>query len=133
MQYNSIKSFVKDKSFEYIIYNNSRNSNLSNYYEEIKKMAAIPSLVWLLIGAIVVGVSWYIEMPLFFWIGWAFIALGIAKLAIGFILGKKETKQERKTASPAAQKHLQQHYRCSCGNPVKITDNFCNYCGRRLR
>ncbi len=95
-------------------------------------MAAIPSLVWLLIGAVVVGISWYIGMPLFFWIGCAFIALGIAKLAIGFVLGKKETKQEKKTAGPVVQKHPP-FYRCSCGNPARITDNYCNYCGRRLR
>ncbi len=99
-------------------------------------MAAIPALVWFLIGAIVVGISWYMGMPLFFWIGWVFIIVGIARLTINFILGQKETKQEKKAiqTGPVVKKHPQhQYYRCSCNNPVKITDNFCNYCGRRLR
>ncbi|MEM4239582.1 MAG: hypothetical protein QXM31_00555 [Candidatus Woesearchaeota archaeon] len=98
-------------------------------------MAAIPSLVWLFIGAIVVGISWYSDMPLFFWIGWAFIAFGIAKLIIIFVLGGKEKNEKRQAQQAAQHQHRYSHkyYRCLCGNPVRTHDIFCSYCGRRLR
>ncbi len=101
-------------------------------------MAAIPSFVWLFVGALVTAMSWYSDIPMFFWLGWAFIAFGIFKLVIGFMLGKKETKSERKTIQqqiPRQQQAMQAHkyYRCQCGNPVKTSDFFCGHCGRRLR
>jgi hypothetical protein len=99
-------------------------------------MGAIPSIAWLVIGAAVVGISSYVGMPMFFWIGWLFIVMGIARLVIGFMIGKKETKTEKKTVQQAMPQHhgyVSKYYRCVCGNPVKITDNFCGYCGRRLR
>jgi hypothetical protein len=94
-------------------------------------MAAIPSWGWLFVGALVTGTAWYADMPMFFWLGLAFITFGVFKLVIGFMLGKKVTKQEKKQVQAAPQAH--KYYRCQCGNPVRSNDVFCSYCGRRLR
>ncbi|MEM4254555.1 MAG: hypothetical protein QXR48_04200 [Candidatus Woesearchaeota archaeon] len=80
-------------------------------------MAAIPALAWLIIGGMIIGISWYSDMPLFFWIGWAFVVFGIAKLIIGFVLGKKETKTEQKN-SPASNAAAQGA--CSQILPVRV-------------
>jgi hypothetical protein len=101
-------------------------------------MAAIPSWLWLAIGLIVSVTSWYADMTLFFWLGCAFVVVGVAKIVIGFMLGKTETKAEKKVVQRLApvqgQRHpAHQYYRCPCGNPVKVSDIFCSYCGRRLR
>lgn len=102
-------------------------------------MAAIPSWLWLAVGLVVSVTAWYTEMSaFFFWIGCAFVVFGVAKLVIGFMLGPKETKQEKKVVQRLAPAQGQMHpahqyYRCPCGNPVKVSDIFCSYCGRRLR
>ncbi len=96
-------------------------------------MAKIPAGVWLAVGIAVVLTAWYADMALFFWLGWAFAAFGIAKLVAGYMLGVKETHLEKKIVQQAMPRAAHQYYRCSCGNPVKATDNFCSYCGRRLR
>lgn len=99
-------------------------------------MAKLPAWSWMLVGLVIAFTSWKVEMPLFFWLGWIFIIIGIAKLLIGLLTAKKETRQERRTVhqyAPRHQVHAHQYYRCSCGNPVKAMDNFCGYCGRRLR
>jgi len=96
-------------------------------------MAAIPSWAWLAIGLVISLTSWYVEMTLFFWLGLVFIVIGIMKLAAGFMLGEKETKQEKKTVHNLSPQHTHQYYRCACGNPVRVNDIFCSYCGRRLR
>ena len=93
----------------------------------------IPAWAWLLVGLVIAVTSWHVEMPLFFWLGWAFIAVGIGKYVIGFLLREKETPQERKTVQHLAPQQSHQYYRCPCGNAVRATDNFCTHCGRRLR
>jgi UPF0716 family protein affecting phage T7 exclusion len=104
-------------------------------------MAKLPAWSWLTVGLLIAITSWYVEIPLFFWLGWLFILVGAAKFLIGYLLSKKETQEEKSAVQQAAHqpryppvRHAShQYYRCSCGNPVKASDNFCGYCGRRLR
>lgn len=101
-------------------------------------MAKIPAWSWLAVGLIVAMTAWYAEMPLFFWIGWFFVVIGIAKIIIGYVVSEKtiEVKPRQHapaTHRPAAAHPAHQYYRCSCGAPVRASDTFCNHCGRRLR
>ena len=93
----------------------------------------LPAWVWLIVGLIIAFTSWYTEMELFFWLGWIFILVGSAKIIIGFIIRKKETPTEKKTAQQYTPQHHYQYYRCSCGNTVRATDQYCTACGRNLR
>lgn len=100
-------------------------------------MAALPYWSWLLAGIIITFISWHAEMPLFFWIGIAFIAFGIARTIIVHTTKGKKTTTPHKTAHPTTTSRethpAHKYYRCTCGNPVRTTDNFCSNCGRKLR
>ncbi len=96
-------------------------------------MAKIPAWIWLATGTAITLTSWYADLNLFFWIGLAFLVFGIARLVTGYMLGGKETKMEKKTVQQVMPRQHHQYYRCPCGNPVRTTDIFCSYCGRRLR
>lgn len=101
-------------------------------------MTALPSWSWLGVGLVVAITAWYTEMPLFFWLGWAFIIVGVAKFVFGYVTRKDESPQERKAVQrmlpPSRMQHVaHQYYRCACGAAVRASDNFCTYCGRRLR
>ncbi len=97
-------------------------------------MAKIPSWIWLATGIAITLTSWYADLTLFFWVGLAFVVFGIAKIMAGYMLGGKETKIEKKIVHEMApHRTAYKYYRCPCGNPVRVTDIFCSYCGRRLR
>ena len=99
-------------------------------------MAKIPAWSWLAVGLIVAMTAWYAEIPLFFWIGWLFVVVGIAKFIIGYVVSEKVVERkaaQQPTRHPAATHPAHQYYRCSCGAPVRASDTFCNHCGRRLR
>ncbi|MEM2916289.1 MAG: hypothetical protein QXT19_02960 [Candidatus Woesearchaeota archaeon] len=98
------------------------------------KMAKIPAWVWLATGVAVALAAWYANLTLFFWVGWVFVVFGIAKLIGGYVLRGKETQREKELIHEMAPHRMTYAYfRCSCGNPVRTTDIFCNSCGRRLR
>ena len=99
-------------------------------------MAKLPAWTWLGIGLLITIISGYMEIPLFFWIGWLFVVIGIAKIIIAAVL--REKPEERKAAHavmrvPTARQPAHQYYRCSCGAPVRGSDTFCARCGRQLR
>ncbi len=99
-------------------------------------MAKLPPWSWLLAGLAIAITSWKVEMPLFFWLGWIFVIIGITKFLIMLLTSEKTTKTERRMTqqyAPIHQAHTHQYYRCQCGNPARATDRFCNNCGRRLR
>lgn len=112
-------------------------------------MAKLPAWSWLAVGLIIAVTSWYVEMTLFFWLGWVFIIIGAAKFLIWFMARRREAPDtimhhphHRAVHAPAAHPSRGQarlgHYahvyhRCVCGNPVRVTDLFCSACGRRLR
>jgi ABC-type nickel/cobalt efflux system permease component RcnA len=108
-------------------------------------MAALPAWSWLFVGLAIAGTAWYVEMPLFFWIGAVFVAFSIVKFL--WELRAPAKKQPARQAAPAHQHtahraahqaahpvyHAHHYYRCTCGHPVRATDVFCSQCGRRLR
>jgi ABC-type nickel/cobalt efflux system permease component RcnA len=105
-------------------------------------MAALPAWSWLFVGVVISGTAWYVDMPLFIWIGAVFIAFSFVRFALD--LKKPEGKAPaqhahqhtaHRTAHQAAhpQYHAHHYYRCACGHPVRATDVFCSQCGRRLR
>ena len=110
-------------------------------------MAKLPAWSWLIVGLIVAVTSSVVEIPLFFWLGVVFVAIGAGKYALAAMTREKTPKekhlqqhvqrhqaQHQQAHHAAAMRHpTHQYYRCSCGAPVKVSDNFCNHCGRRLR
>jgi hypothetical protein len=110
--------------------------------------AKLPAWSWLAVGLVIAVTSWYVEMELFFWLGWVFIIIGIARFLLGFVFREKEQPRDITThhthhrtihgtahVSPGARYGHYAHYyhRCVCGSPVRMTDLFCSACGRRLR
>ncbi len=95
-------------------------------------MAKIHAIVYLILGAVISYVSLRIgsTFTVFFYIGLVFLGVGIAKLLIGFLLKKKETKPEKQ--SIRVTQPLWAH--CPrCRSQVRTSDFFCWRCGNRLR
>lgn len=97
-------------------------------------MAGIPSWIWLAVGLLIAITSWYVELTLFFWLGWLMIIVGAAKFVIAFTSREKESAQEKSTVNHLMPQQHKEHYgRCSCGNMVFSTQQYCHVCGKRLR
>ncbi|MBI4150492.1 hypothetical protein HY492_00010 [Candidatus Woesearchaeota archaeon] len=97
-------------------------------------MAKIPAFAYLLVGALVAYVSLRIgeTFTFFFYVGLVFLGIGLAKLLIGFLLRKKETKTEKKLEQPAKPaNHIR--YCPRCRSACRMFDYFCWRCGTRLR
>ena len=95
----------------------------------------IHAIIYLIIGAVISYVSLRIgsTFTFFFYVGLVFIGIGVAKLLIGFLLKKKESKSEKKNEAPMrVSPPLWKH--CSrCKSQVRTVDFFCWRCGTRLR
>lgn len=95
-------------------------------------MPKIHGIAYLIIGLFVSAVSWrfnYEKLIVFFYAGLAFIFVGIAKLALGFV------KNKDKNANKMHQKaHSQmQHKYCSkCGAALSVHNRFCGRCGAKV-
>ncbi len=98
-------------------------------------MAKIPALVYLLVGALVSYVSLRIgaNFTFFFYVGLVFIGVGLAKLLIGFVLRKKETKNEKKVEQKSEKQTPHIRYCPRCRSACRMFDYFCWRCGTRLR
>jgi|GEM_PF-1741625 len=106
-------------------------------------MASIPWWAWLGVGLVVTFVSIWAELDLFIWVGVVFIIVGIAKLAMFFILGRKEDKAladvSQKSVHPEVSARVQQYANpqrivCPrCMANVSAANFYCGYCGMRVR
>ena len=104
----------------------------------------IHGIAYLIIGAILSFVSKYIDtkrnsasLTLFFYIGLAFITIGIFKLLVSFILREKIPKPEKQTIQTVLANKPQQPAQIKtcpyCHSTVNPANNFCYNCGARLR
>ena len=94
-------------------------------------MAEIPWWMWLGIGLFVAVSSVFTggQVTWFAWVGLVFVVVGIAKVVNIFVLSPRDTKKEQPKHSvvPPA------FYCPACRMTAHQTDNFCRYCGTRLR
>lgn len=105
-------------------------------------MAALPWWTWLGVGAMVTFVSLWADLTFFVWVGVVFIVVGIAKLAMFYILGAREEKKAvsqpsaaHPQVSPRVREYAQsQKLLCPrCMANLSPADFFCRYCGTRVR
>jgi hypothetical protein len=94
-------------------------------------MAKIPWYLWIIVGAVMFGISYRIgeSMNIFLYIGMFFIVIGIFKMLVAFILGGKGRK-----AVKVSQEIRAQQFTCPrCKTVIASTYQFCPHCGTRLR
>lgn len=104
-------------------------------------MAALPWWSWLGVGFVVVFVSLWVEMDFFVWVGVLFIIVGIARLAMIYVLSPKEDKVpvSLQRVSPQVSPRLQEYVRTQkllcprCMANLSAADFFCRYCGTKVR
>ena len=100
-------------------------------------MAEIPWWAWLGVGLFVSISAAFTggQVSLFAWVGLAFVAFGIGKVVLLFVLKPRETKQEQQAMHmPQYPMHQARALYCpQCRITVQPNDSFCKYCGRRLR
>ena len=94
---------------------------------------------YLILGAGVLWASYKIDpqkFKLFIWLGYVFLAVGVAKLGIWFIRREKETSFERKDVGRSVYQPQQRRatrYCRRCGDNLQGDENFCPGCGVQLR
>ena len=99
-------------------------------------MVKIPGIAFLVIGAVVTAASMYLpNLKVFFYVGLAFIAVGIFKVLIRYMTKPKESAMEKRAEGvQAAQRQQRQNYkvcpRCGAGSYPQA--NFCYHCGTRI-
>ena len=94
-------------------------------------MAKIPWYLWIIVGAVMFGISYRIgeSLNIFLYVGLVFLVVGIFKMLVGFILGDKKKK-----AVKQAEEIRAQQFTCPrCRAVVASTYYFCPHCGTRLR
>lgn len=111
-------------------------------------MAQIPSWLWLIAGIAIIFFSKYMggKVELFFWAGLVFAVIGLAKVLVGYITRKGETKSEQiavnapfypsgpASSSAAAPGQTTTMRFCPrCGSQVPQSSYFCHKCGLRLK
>jgi hypothetical protein len=106
-------------------------------------MASIPGWVYLIVGGAVAGFSKYIgakmekapgALTIFFWIGILLVAVGVFKLALGYMTGEKEQKPETKAPvrGPGRPDYARDAIVCPrCNARLHPQSRFCNWCGTR--
>lgn len=106
-------------------------------------MVKIHWSIYLILGGAVLYTSNRIDsqkFKLFIWVGYLFLAFGVAKFVIWFISRKKETRAERREIRNYDYKNQRMPRQQSaagfcqrCGNQLSGYENFCQNCGNRLR
>lgn len=116
-------------------------------------MAKIHGLVYILIGAFVSIMSWKLnreKLLFFFYVGWAFVAIGVVKIIFNLASGRGEKpKANIQQAAHHAVQHNVQHkpsptrpqhpaipqqikYCHRCRTPLRLHNKFCSNCGARV-
>ena len=82
-----------------------------------------PWWLWVAVGLPVVIISAFTDMPFFVLVGAIFLVIGTAQVVMLFVLSPRQPKTQPK-----------QKLSCpSCHITVSPSDNFCRFCGQRLR
>jgi len=94
-------------------------------------MAKIPWWLWVAVGGGMFLISANVgeRLDFFLYVGMFFIVVGVFKMLVAFILGKKGRKAE------AAAEEIKTHqFSCPrCRSLIAESYYFCPYCGTRLR
>ncbi|MBI5393542.1 hypothetical protein HZA96_06760 [Candidatus Woesearchaeota archaeon] len=94
----------------------------------------ISGWIFIIIGAVVAITAYFIpHLRFFFYVGSAIAAYGLAKVIFNFIFKEDRTQQNSMNYEQLAAKELQESRCRRCKNIVRRFDNFCSYCGMRLR
>lgn len=106
-------------------------------------MAGLSWWTWLGVGLVVALVSVWAELDLFIWVGVVFIIVGIAKLAMFYILGSRDQKVSSAVSQSVAHPQVSARVReysqpqrlvCPrCMANVSAANFYCGYCGTRVR
>jgi len=94
-------------------------------------MVKIHGIIYILIGIFISIASYFVnvnDLYIFFYAGMFFVAYGIAKIVLNFIMGQKEQQKQQQI-----QKTHQSYRKCHrCGNIARLTDRFCARCGTKM-
>lgn len=99
----------------------------------------IPGPVYLILGLIIAGISWFIDSKTessfvpFFYIGLFFIAVGVFKIIVKIIIPKQDEQPQQQAQQQPQQARLSLSYCPHCRAQVNPSNNFCFNCGARLR
>ncbi|MBW3000190.1 zinc-ribbon domain-containing protein [Candidatus Woesearchaeota archaeon] len=106
------------------------------------KRKPISPLVWLIAGAVLAVMSYFINgrtisgnMEMFFWVGAVFLVYGIIRLIYRRVVGKEKpekTAAEIPKTIEEMQKAVPTFFCPGCGTRLKDTDAFCPRCGRKI-
>ncbi|MBU0629107.1 MAG: hypothetical protein KKC75_08005 [Nanoarchaeota archaeon] len=104
-------------------------------------MVKIHWSVYLILGAVTLFASYRIDpqkFKVFIWVGYLFLAAGVAKFGIGFVGNKKESPAERKQVMQEMYKPIASQGRSQvccprCTFNLNGYENFCPRCGAYLR
>ncbi len=102
-------------------------------------MASIPGWAYAVVGAAIAIYAKYVSskkpstiMGIFFWIGLALLAIGVFKLLLRFIAGKRRElrgEEKRPDERPA---HTRDSLVCPrCNAKLNPQSRYCNWCGTR--
>ena len=95
-------------------------------------MVKIHGIIYILIGIFISIASYFVnvnDLYIFFYAGMFFIAYGVAKIVLGFIIGQKEQQKAVQHKTQAHQSYKKCH---RCGNIARLTDRFCSRCGTKM-
>ncbi len=106
-------------------------------------MVAIPGWAYLVVGGAMAAYAKFISarkpstaLTIFFWIGLFLLAIGVFKIAMAFIAGKKDPDEERRptgSRDPADRPAWANDYIVCprCNAKLNPRSRYCNWCGTR--
>ncbi|MBI3032512.1 zinc ribbon domain-containing protein [Candidatus Woesearchaeota archaeon] len=107
-------------------------------------MTSIHGSIFIIVGIIIGGISFIKEELLFFrYASLVFLVYGIFKVVIAYTNANKNDKNtlkvdQQQAIHPALARQQeimkQENVFCrKCGSQLSVFDNFCSYCGNKLR
>ncbi|MBS3137193.1 hypothetical protein J4232_02050 [Candidatus Woesearchaeota archaeon] len=90
--------------------------------------------IFIIIGAITLITAYFLpHLRFFLYIGSTIAAYGLAKVIFNFIFKEDKSLQNSTNYEQLAVKELQESSCKRCRNIIRTYDNFCSYCGCRLK
>jgi len=94
----------------------------------------IPGFIFVLVGAVITYISYYVgpKLAIFFWIGLISLGYGIFEILIKFMLRERASTKFKKEVREQVKKQRVVH--CpKCHTAVFRRAHFCYHCGYRLK